>query len=264
MANETTPAATYAAFWLYRLDPTYTRLPAAEQAQGKAQFLAALEGRDQSVTLRASYSLVGLRHDADLMLWLLGPDLDAIQRLAVALRQSGLGRYLEQVATYIGVTAAPRYDPEHQPAFASAAAPKKYASVYPFVKTDEWYLLSHTERGKLMAEHGLVGRRYAVPRHKLEAATQGDAPASGTGRAATAVKPETATTEEGGGVLSNTVDAFALGDYEFILANESDDPDELCRMMLGLRSTEVRRYTKLDTPIYLGRLRSPAEALAEL
>jgi peroxiredoxin len=65
-------------------------------------------------------------------------------------------------------------------------------------------------------------------------------------------------------VLANTVDAFGLGDYEFILANESDDPSELCRMMESLRATEVRRYTQQDVPIFLGRRREPAEALEDL
>jgi len=82
-----------------------------------------------------------------------------------------------------------------------------------------------------------------------------------------AIKPAptvAVTSEEGGGVLANTVDAFGLGDYEFILANESDDPAELAAMMMALRATEVRRYTKLDTPIFLGRRREAAEALADL
>ena len=264
----------YAVFWLYRVDPAFHRLPEAQQSKGKTEFLAALDGRASSVTLRGSYSLVGLRGDADLMFWVWGDDLDAIQRLAVALRQSGLGRYLTQVETYVGVVATPRYDPEHGPAFTSGVAPKNFASVYPFVKTTEWYLLPHEERRNLMAEHGQVGRHYAVPRAKLLAAAQNG---TGTGASndngkvphgatatATLAKTETATEEEGGGVLSNTVDAFALGDYEFILANESDDPDELRRMMLALRAVEVRRYTRLDTPIFLGRLRTPAEALADL
>ncbi|MDQ3855728.1 MAG: chlorite dismutase family protein, partial [Chloroflexota bacterium] len=178
-----------------------------------------------------------------------------IRALAVQLRQSGLGRYLTSAYTYVGVTSAPRYDPEHQPAFAAGARPRKFASVYPFVKTAEWYLLSREERGQLMAEHGRVGRRYAVPRELLRAGAEGE------GAVATAVRPET---EVGGGVLSNTVDAFGLGDYEFILANESDDPSELAAMMMALRATEVRRYTRLDTPIFLGRLREPEAALAEL
>lgn len=249
-------AAVYAAFWLYEVQDGFHRLPAAQQAESKRGFLSALEERDPSVTLRATYSLVGLRSEADLMLWVHGPDLDAIRELAVSLRHTGLGRYLNEAYTYVGATSAPRYDPDHQPAFALGAPPRKYASVYPFVKTTEWYLLGREERGRLMAEHGMVGRGYAVPRANLVAAA--DAANEGS---TTAVLTET---EQGGGVLSNTVDAFGLGDYEFILANESDDPAELSSMMMALRATEVRRYTSLDVPIFLGRLREPAEALDDL
>src|ERR1700745_4362628 len=117
MAKKAASPSIFAAYWLYRLDPAFQRLAASEQQRGKQEFLTALEARDKSITLRGVYSLVGLRGDADLMLWVFGPDLDAVQRLAVALRHSGLGRYLNQVETYVGVTAAARYDPEHQPAF---------------------------------------------------------------------------------------------------------------------------------------------------
>ena len=260
-----TNAATYAVYWLYKLDPAYARLPEAEQRQGKAEFLAALEGRSKDVTLRGTYSMVGLREDADLMFWVWGPDLDAIQRLAVALRHTGLGRYLTSPQTYVGVVAGGRYDPAHSPAFMQGAEPKAFISLYPFVKTNEWYLLPYNERRELMAEHGLVGRKYAVARSKRAAGAAAAAAAgSGQGGTATAVAPAPETEEEGGGVLANTVDSFGLGDYEFILANESDDPSELCRMMESLRATEVRRYTKLDTPIFLGRFKTPADALADL
>lgn len=268
MAEAAKKTAIYAAYWLYQLDPPFTHLPEETQRAGKAAFLSALEHRDKRVTVRGVYSMVGLRGDADLMLWVHGPDLDAIQRLAVALRTSGLGRYLRQVETYIGMTTPARYDPEHQAAFAAGAPARRFVSVYPFVKTVEWYLLSYEERRTLMAEHGLVGRKYAVPREKLLAATPpARAGKNGKGGTAIAVKSETAaaaTEEAGGGVLANTVDAFGLGDYEFILANEADDPAELVAMMMALRATDVRRYTKLDTPIFLGRLRTPAEALADL
>ncbi len=244
MAQSTTQPSVFSVFWLYKLDPAFSRLAQTEQQQGKADFLSALEARPRDLQLRGAYSMVGFREDADLMFWLLGPDLDAIQRLAVSLRHTGLGRYLSERQTYVGVVTPARYDPAHQPAFMSGAAPKQFISVYPFAKTTDWYLLPFERRRELMAEHGQVGRRYAVSRETLAG---GDASA-----------------EEGGGVLANTVDAFGLGDYEFILANESDDPVEICRMMESLRATEVRRYTKLDTPIFLGRLREPAEALADL
>lgn len=263
----------YSLTWVYRVDPTFNHLPVSDQHSRKAAFLAALEGRDASVTLRGVYSLVGLRAGADLMLWVFGPDLDALQRLAVALRQSGLGRYLTQVEAYVGVVGVPRYDPEHGPAFTTGAPPRKYVSVYPFVKTTEWYLLPYDERRELMREHGEVGRHYAVPREKVaemaRAARGGKTAADGSATRLISSPTPTVTAEaeraeEGGGVLSNTVDAYALSDYEFILANESDDPDELKNMMLALRGVQVRRYTHSDTPFYFGRLRSPAEALDDL
>jgi chlorite dismutase len=273
--TDTVPKRTiYSLTWIYRTDPAFHRLSADEQAARKADFLAALAGRDASVTLRGVYSLVGLRAAADLMLWVWGEDLDALQALAVALRQSGLGRYLSQVEAYVGVVSAPRYDPEHGPAFTTGAPPKRYVSVYPFVKTSEWYQLPYEERREIMKEHGEVGRHYAVPRERvaeLARAARGDTRAKPTASAKSASRSATATaarveesTEVGGGVLSNTVDSYALGDYEFILANESDDPDELKAMMLALRSVKARIYTQSDTPFYFGRLRTPEEALAAL
>ena len=259
--DTTSASTTYAAYWLFKLDRAFARLSETERGQAKAEFLAALEGRDASVSLRGVYSLVGLREDADLLLWVHGTDLDAIQRLAVALRHSGLGGYLETRQTYIGVVATARYDPGHLPSFMLGATPRKFISVYPFVKTTEWYLLPYERRRELMAEHGLIGRRYAVPREQL---VPDAVPQSSAGKGGTALAQAPTVVAEGGGVLANTVDAFGLGDYEFILANESDDPSELCRMMESLRATEVRRYTQRDVPIFLGRRCEPAEALEDL
>lgn len=273
MADSPAAASVYAAYWLYRVDSKFRRLSDLKRDQAKKQFLHVLEARDPRVTLRGVYSFAGLRADADLMLWLLSPDLAALQRLAVDLRHCGLGKYLRQVETYLGVTTPARYDPQHLPAFLSGVPARQYVSVYPFVKTAEWYLLPYERRSELMSEHGKVGRRYAVARAKLaelreqavgssKKASNGSSPELAP--AAQTAQATAVATEEGGGVLASTVDAFGLGDYEFILANESDDPAELCRMMMDLRATEVRRYTKLDTPIYLGRLREAAQALAEL
>lgn len=267
MATGSSEQTTYAAYWLYALDPAYARLPESEQIRGKAAFLSALEARPEGVGLRGAYSMVGLREDVDFMLWVVSTDLDAIQRLAVNLRHTGLGRYLITRQTYVGVVAGGRYDPAHSPAFMQGAPAKKYISVYPFVKTADWYLLPYEKRRDLMAEHGLIGRKYAVPREQVAASGERRNGHERSAKGATAVAPATTpakTEEEGGGVLANTVDAFGLGDYEFILANEADDPSELVRMMESLRATEVRRYTKLDTPIFLGRLREAAEALSDL
>lgn len=259
--SDTPVPSTYAAFWIYRLDPTFHRTTDDAQRLGKAEFLSAVEHVQESITIRGCYSLVGLRDDADLMFWVTGTDLDAIQQFAVSLRHTGLGSYLSTTATYIGVVSPARYDPGHLPAFMLGAKPKTYISVYPFIKTTEWFLLPYERRRELMAEHGLVGRKFAVPRDQVAPESE---PPRTTSRSRAAVAEKAPATTTAGGVLANTVDAFGLGDYEFILANESDDPAEISRMMEALRATEVRLYTQRDTPIFLGRRRDPAEALADL
>lgn len=255
---DSTASPSYAVFWLYKADPTWRHLPPGEQQRARDEYVSVLERRDPSVVLRGVYSLVGFRGDADLLLWLHGPDLDAIQRLAVALNHSTLGRHLSAAYDYVGVVAQARYDPEHRPSFLRGLAPLNYISMYPFVKTADWYLLPYERRRDLMADHGRLGRRYTVPR----TATPDEVAAGGEhARVATAVATEARTS---GGILTNTVDSFGVGDQEFIVAFESDDVAELCRMVEELRTVEVRRYTKLDTPIFLGRRREPAEALADL
>ena len=258
---DTASVSTYSAFWIFRLDPAFHRISDDAQRLGKAEFLSAIEHKPKDIEMRGCYSLVGLRDDADLMFWIVGTDLDTVQQFAVSLRHTGLGAYLTSTATYIGVVSPARYDPGHLPAFMLGATPKTFISVYPFIKTTEWYLLPYESRRELMAEHGLVGRKYAVPRDQLVEAKPEPRP---TSRSRAAVAEKAPAAAPAGGVLANTVDAFGLGDYEFILANESDDPAEISRMMEALRATEVRRYTQRDTPIFLGRRRDPADALSDL
>jgi chlorite dismutase len=156
-----------------------------------------------------------------------------------------------------------RYDPEHKPSFMKGAQPRNFVSMYPFVKTPDWYLLPYEQRRAMMAEHGQLGRRYTEPRPTSHAAVPGSALPIASGSVATATAlPEAS--PYAGAVLSNTVDAYGLGDYEFVVAFESDDPAALCRMVEELRTVDVRRYTKVDTPIFLGRRREPADVLADL
>ncbi|MGI8916599.1 MAG: chlorite dismutase family protein [Chloroflexota bacterium] len=248
------PAPTYAAYWLLKARASWQQLDEGERRAARQEYLAALAARPSALTLRGVYSLAGYRADADLMFWLHGPEFADIQTLATALRRTLLGAHLDWVYVYTGAATPAQYDPTHSAAFLQDAAPKGYLSVYPFIKTPEWYLLSFEERRALMADHGRLGRQFSVPRAELAAA-------GGQG-GATAVAVQEATT--GGGVLTNTVHSFGLGDQEFVVAFESDDAFEMVRMVEALRSTEVRRYTKLDTPIFLGRRKTADEALGDL
>lgn len=63
---------------------------------------------------------------------------------------------------------------------------------------------------------------------------------------------------------TNTVESFGIQDQEFIVALEDDNPKDLVDMVKKLRDAEVRVYTSVDTPIYLGELMSIEDALAAM
>lgn len=183
--------------------------------------------RSEGTALRGTYLSSGFRADVDLILWLLGHDPTYFQDLALALRRTALGQALELRYTYFGMAGSSQYDPTHRPAFLRNEPPKRYLSVYPFVKTPDWYLLPFEERRRLMAEHGRLGDEFPS-------------------------------------VLTNTVNSFGVQDQEFIVALEDDDVGTLIAMVQRLRAAEVRRYTQLDTPIFLGQRFQPEETFARL
>lgn len=65
-------------------------------------------------------------------------------------------------------------------------------------------------------------------------------------------------------VLANTVASFALGDYEWILPLEADDPTDLVDMMRDLRYTEARMHVRDELPFFTGRRIQSAELVEVL
>jgi peroxiredoxin len=99
--------------------------------------------------------------------------------------------------------------------------------VYPFVRSYDWYLLAPRERGQMLAEHGRMARAFQQ-------------------------------------VRANTVSAFALGDYEWLLAFEADELTPIVDLMRHLRAAEARRHTRHETPFLTGRRRPLADTAADL
>ena len=182
------------------------------------------EGR---VEVRGTYSTVGFRADADLMLWLVGSTPQDVQRSLVEFKRTRAGRLLELTWTFMGVVKPAEFTPDHAPAFVKGEPPKTFACVYPFVRTPEWYLLPAEERGAMLREHGIVGREF----------------------------PD---------ILANTTSAFGLSDWEWILAFEADEADRLVDCIRRLRDVEARRFTKEEIPFITGIRKSVAEALDDL
>lgn len=179
------------------------------------------------VTVRGSYLVTGFRAEADVLLWLLGPSADALQEALVAFRHTALGRTLDPWWTSIGVHRPAEFAADHRPAFINGEPPGRYACVYPYVRSLEWYLLAPEERRKQLADHGRMGRDY----------------------------PQ---------VRANTVAAFALGDYEWLLAFESDELEPLVDLMRHLRGAEARRHTRHELPFLTGIRKPLAEIAASL
>jgi chlorite dismutase len=189
---------------------------------GGTDLAAAIAALPAGATLRGIYDVSGLRADADLMLWLTGDSAEVLQRALRELRRTAELEVLDPTWNALGVHREAEFSRDHLPAFARGLAPKTWLCVYPFVRSYEWYLLPDDERRGLLAEHGRAGAAFKS-------------------------------------VQTNTVASFALGDYEWILALEADDPVELVDLMRALRSTGARRHVREEIPFFTGRLLDPSE-----
>ena len=198
-----------------------------DRARAAAEIEDLYKRWDGTISVRGTYSTVGFRADADVMLWLVASSPEDVQRAYVEFRRTEVGGFLEPTWSFMGVVKPAEFTPDHRPAFVKGEPPRRYACVYPFVRTPEWYLLPKDERAALLREHGEAGREF----------------------------PD---------VLANTTSAFGLGDWEWILAFEADELDRIVECIRRLRDVDARRFTKVEIPFVTGIRRSVAEVLDDL
>jgi len=177
---------------------------------------------ERHVTLRGLYDVSAMRADADVMVWLHGGRAEDLQSAVRDIRRSGLFNGTEIAWSAMGVHRDAEFSKNHWPSYARGIDPEAWICVYPFVRSYEWYLLPAEERGKMLRDHGMLGREF----------------------------PQ---------VLANTVASFALGDWEWILGLEAPNLVDLVDMMRHLRSTEARNHVREEIPFYTGRRIDAAE-----
>jgi chlorite dismutase len=177
----------------------------------------------EGLTVRGWYDVSGYRAEADVLVWFHAPTPEALQEGYRAMLEGAAGR-LSPVWSNIGVHRAAEFNRAHVPAFLAGESPRKYVCVYPFVRSYEWYLLPEQDRSRMLREHGMAARDY-------------------------------------GDVLANTISAFALGDYEWLLAFESDDLIRIVDLMRELRAVEARLHVREEVPFFTGPRREAAELL---
>jgi chlorite dismutase len=185
------------------------------------------QAAEKGIVTRGCYDIQGLRADADYMFWWIAPTPDDLQDMYALFRRSYLGRCSEPVWSAMALHRPAEFNKGHIPAFLAEEEPRGYVSVYPFVRSYQWYLLDPAERRRLLAEHGMMARDY----------------------------PD---------VRANTVACFSLNDYEWILAFEADELHRIVDLMRHLRGAEARLHTRVEIPFYTGRRKPVHELVASL
>ena len=204
MAGEKTEARRqFVNFLFYKVDPAWRRLPPDERAKGKKEFEQVIDDyRGNPITV--CYSTIGIRGDCDMMLWRISYEVETFQSMGGALLATGLGKYLHTPYSYLSMTKRSIYVDQHvhegQEGKRLAIVPgkSKYNFVYPFEKTRDWYLMSQSARQGMMDEHIEVGHKFPS-------------------------------------VRLNTTYSFGVDDQEFMLAFETDKPEDFLDLVHALR-----------------------------
>ncbi|HIX79632.1 MAG TPA: chlorite dismutase family protein [Candidatus Corynebacterium faecipullorum] len=181
------------------------------------------------VTVRGIYDLSGMRESADYMIWWHAEEFADIQKaFADFRRETVLGQVSE--VTWVGnaLHRPAEFNKSHLPSFIMGEEPGEWISVYPFVRSYDWYTMDEEKRRRILMEHGMQARDY----------------------------PD---------VRANTVPAFALGDYEWILAFEAPELHRIVDLMYLMRYTEARHHVREEIPFHTGRrVKDVAELIAIL
>jgi chlorite dismutase len=207
-------AQQYVAYTLHRVDPAWRRLPIEERTAAKDAYAEAVEEWAERMELR-TYSLVGVRPEADLMFWKLTDRFEDLRELQTDLNATPLAGWLETPYSYLATTRPSKYFEEKRKHRRVIPRGAPYLVVYPFVKKREWYSLSMEERGRAMREHAEVGSRFVT-------------------------------------ITNHTTYSFGIDDQEFMTAFECEEPSDFLELMMTLRETEASRYTERDVPIFVG------------
>jgi len=198
-------------FTFYKVDPKWRWLNEMGKDEASREFLELLNAARKKIKIR-TYSTIGLRHDSEFMIWTMSPSLENIQVLASKIYTTILGKYIEPTSTYLSLTRKSFYSNQVKLGFETEEEPLRYAVVYPFIKSREWYLLPFEKRKEMMEEHIRVGRKY----------------------------PE---------IRLNTTYSFGIDDQDFMLAFETDNLSRFQSLIIDLRETQVSKYIIKDTPM---------------
>jgi len=180
---------------------------------------------ERGVVVRGLYDVAGMRADADFMIWTHAERVEALQATYADFRRTtSLGQACSPVWSSVALHRPAEFNKKHVPVFLSGLSPQPWLTVYPFVRSYEWYLLPEPERRWMLSEHGTMARDYPT-------------------------------------VHNSTLAAFALADYEWMLSIEAKELHEIVDLMRHLRGSAARRHVRAELPFFTGRRINPDEVL---
>ena len=229
--STTAQARQLVSFCFYRVDPAWRRLSRDIKRQHTGELCGVVTSSAKRLMV-LTFSLIGLKADVDFLIWRVGTSLEELERMSAEIEQTAMGGYLSTPHTYLSMTKRSTYgdklDPDHQDRrrFVTPAH-SKYLFVYPFVKTREWHQMPFEQRQTMMDEHIQIGNKYPS-------------------------------------VRLHTTYSFGLDDQEFVVAFETDQPQDFLDLVMELRESQGSRYTLRDTPIFTCVAKSLPEILNDL
>ena len=206
----------YSQWAVFRAIPGALDDDRTEVTEQAAKFFADLESEGK-VTVRGIYNASGLRADADYMIWGHAEEFEDIQKAFADVRRTTIFGQVSEVFWIGNALHRPsEFNKAHLPSFIMGEEAKDWITVYPFVRSYDWYIMEPLKRSRILREHGQAAVEF----------------------------PD---------VRANTVPAFALGDYEWVLAFEADELHRIVDLMHKMRYTEARLHVREELPFISGQ-----------
>ncbi len=208
--------------WIaYRIRPEYRILGEIDRFRLGAFLVEILESPHDRVEVDC-YATVGFRSDCDLLVRYRAPTPEEIQEIAVKVRNSGLGRYLDVSYDWLAIERPGPYPGGPEAKHSEGERP--WYAVRPYAKKGEWFFLPFEDRKRIVHAWQAV-----VARHP--------------------------------GIRVTSSYGFGLGDAEWVLEFESSSLGDYEELARELCETEVGKYARFEGPVLVGRKVTAHEAL---
>ncbi|MFB3917380.1 MAG: chlorite dismutase family protein [Terriglobales bacterium] len=209
----------FVSFTLYKVLPEWRRLSLTEREDQRREFAETIRKWQLTDTIKVlTYSLAGMRAEGDFLLWRICYSLDCLQEMSSDLLRTRLAGYVTIPVSYLGITRHSQYligEETGRSDMMSVIKPGgcKYLFVYPMVRARNWYVLPFEQRKAMVGELARLGNEF--PRVHL-----------------------------------NVTYSFGLDDQEFVVAIETDHPEEFVERVIRIREMEIGPYIQRDTPSF--------------